>query len=374
MASVILRNVQKRYREQIAVRDFNLEIGDTEFVVVVGPSGCGKTTTLRMIAGLEEVTAGEIFIDGRLVNDVAPKDRNIAMVFQNYALYPNMTVFENMAFGLKLRKKPKPAIEQAVRDIAQMLNIERYLDRKPAKLSGGERQRVAIGRALVREPQVFLMDEPLSNLDAKLRNTMRAEILRLHKKLNATFIYVTHDQVEAMTLGDRIVVMRDGLIQQVGSPDEIYRAPANKYVGDFIGSPSMNFLPAVIVEGPGGVRARLHEAGGSLCLPERMEKPRGVREVVGREVTVGIRPEHVAIGAIAGEPNRLEAICEVVERMGSETLLHLRLGSLELLARVGGEQEIEEDARVTVAIPVERLFVFDAATEENILGSVGDVA
>ncbi|MEW6553699.1 MAG: sn-glycerol-3-phosphate ABC transporter ATP-binding protein UgpC [Actinomycetota bacterium] len=369
MAAVVLKNVRKEYREQEAVRDFSLEIEDNELVVLVGPSGCGKTTTLRMIAGLEDITAGEIYIDGRLVNEVPPKDRDIAMVFQNYALYPNMTVYDNLAFGLKLRKEAKPAIRQRVMDIAQLLDIERYLDRKPAKLSGGERQRVAIGRALVRKPKVFLMDEPLSNLDAKLRNTMRAEILKLHRRIKATIIYVTHDQVEAMTLGDRIVVMRDGLIQQVGNPEDIYVNPINKYVAEFIGSPPMNFLPAMLVEEAGCIYAHLSGSGHLIRLPDSMIPSPLVRAFVGGEVILGIRPEHILINPSVMESNGFEMELDVVERMGSETHLHLRLGPADIIARTTATAAFTVGELLKIELPPERVFIFDVESEENILAA-----
>lgn len=367
MASVLLENVVKEYREQKAVRDFTLEVRDREFVVIVGPSGCGKTTALRMIAGLEEVTAGRIYIGDRLVNDVLPRDRNIAMVFQNYALYPNMTVFENMAFGLKLRGDEKQIIRCKVEETAQMLDIERYLERKPAKLSGGERQRVAIGRALVREPDVFLMDEPLSNLDAKLRDTMRTEILKLHRKLQATFIYVTHDQVEAMTLGDRIVVMRDGVIQQADTPDNVYTLPVNRYVAEFIGSPPMNFLPALLLEDGGRFYGRLGETGEPVLLPASAGSRPGIRGGSGRKVLLGIRPEHIRMDPSGPVFSCLDATLDVVERMGSETLLHLRLGGREVIARTACCLSIREGDALAVHLPAENMMVFDAVTGENIM-------
>jgi multiple sugar transport system ATP-binding protein len=370
MAAVVLKNVRKEYREQEAVRDFSLEIEDNELVVLVGPSGCGKTTTLRMIAGLEDITAGEIYIDDRLVNEVPPRDRDIAMVFQNYALYPNMTVFENLAFGLKLRKEDRSAIKEKVTDIAQLLDIERYLDRKPAKLSGGERQRVAIGRALVRKPKVFLMDEPLSNLDAKLRNTMRAEILKLHRRIKATIIYVTHDQVEAMTLGDRIVVMRDGLIQQVGNPEEIYANPVNRYVAEFIGSPPMNFLPALLVEEAGRICGRLAGSGHLVRLPDSMVTSPQVRAFVGGEVILGIRPEHILVNPSAAESNGFEAELDVVERMGAETHLHLKLGPADVIARTTATAAFTVGELLMIELPPERVFIFDADSEKNILAAV----
>lgn len=300
----------------VAVQEFSLDIADKEFIVLVGPSGCGKSTTLRMVAGLEEITAGELYIDGKLMNDVAPKDRDIAMVFQNYALYPHMTVYENMAFSLKLQKVPKDEIDKRVREAAAILDITEYLQRKPKALSGGQRQRVAIGRAIVRDPKVMLMDEPLSNLDAKLRNEMRAEIIKLRQRINTTFIYVTHDQTEAMTLGDRIVIMRDGFIQQIGTPQDVFNHPANLFVAGFIGMPVMNFFEAELVrEGDkyfvelGGMRTEL-----SPDKEERLAK----KDVQSREITLGVRPEHTVISE-----QGVEARIDVSEMMGSSVHLHV---------------------------------------------------
>ena len=300
----------------VAVQEFNLEIADKEFIVLVGPSGCGKSTTLRMIAGLEEITDGELYIDGKLMNDVAPKDRDIAMVFQNYALYPHMTVYENMAFSLKLRKENKSDIDRKVREAAEVLDITQYLDRKPKALSGGQRQRVAIGRAIVRDPAVFLMDEPLSNLDAKLRNQMRAEIIKLRERIDTTFIYVTHDQTEAMTLGDRIVIMRDGFIQQIGTPQEVFNNPRNLFVAGFIGTPQMNFFNAKLVrEGDlyyvelGGLKVEL-----SAEKQERLLK----NDVQSQDVTLGVRPEHTVL-----DNSGIEARVDVSEMMGSSVHLHI---------------------------------------------------
>jgi len=290
MADVILTNVKKIYDGNVvAVHDFNLHVQDKEFIVLVGPSGCGKSTTLRMIAGLEEITEGEIKIDERVVNDVPPKDRDIAMVFQNYALYPHMTVYKNMAFGLKLRKYPKQEIDKRVREAAAILGLEEYLDRKPKQLSGGQRQRVAVGRAIVRKPKVFLFDEPLSNLDAKMRVQMRTEISKLHTKLQATMIYVTHDQVEAMTMGDRIVVMKDGFIQQVADPIKLYDYPENKFVAGFIGSPPMNFMNSKIVSENGGIWVD----AGTIKVKVTDEQAKHLEQYIGKEVTFGVRPEHI---------------------------------------------------------------------------------
>src|SRR5213080_984405 len=287
MAQVVLKDLNKKYDEVHAVKDVNLTIRDKEFMVLVGPSGCGKTTTLRMVAGLEEITSGEIAIGDRIVNDLPPKDRDIAMVFQNYALYPHMSVYDNMAFGLKMRKFPKAEIQKRVQDAAEILGIQELLKRKPRQLSGGQRQRVAVGRAIVRHPQVFLFDEPLSNLDAKLRVQMRVELKRLHDRLETTAIYVTHDQAEAMTLGDRVVVMRDGMVHQEGAPLELYQHPANRFVAGFIGSPAMNFIPVTITESNGSLRAE--SSGLNIRLPD--ETAQRLRGHVNREVTLGVRPE-----------------------------------------------------------------------------------
>ena len=347
MASLSLRNICKIYDNRVkAVDDFNLEIEDKEFVVFVGPSGCGKSTTLRMIAGLEEISGGELYIDGKLVNSVAPKDRDIAMVFQNYALYPHMTVYENMAFALKLRKRPKKEIDQKVREAAEILGITEYLSRKPKALSGGQRQRVAIGRAIVREPKVFLMDEPLSNLDAKLRNQMRAEIIKLRQRIDTTFIYVTHDQTEAMTLGDRIVIMKDGLIQQIGTPQEVFNHPVNLFVAGFIGSPQMNFFDAKLEKtADGRYYAVVDDAEFELteeeqnALREREEaaltedstEPENTVEPVPEDIILGIRPEHISLCAgNAGEPH-VRAVVDVCEMMGSSMHLHVRAGDKDVV-------------------------------------------
>ena len=331
MAQVMLKDLNKKYDEVHAVKDVNLHIRDKEFMVLVGPSGCGKSTTLRMVAGLEEITAGEIHIGDRVVNDLPPKDRDIAMVFQNYALYPHMTVYDNMAFGLKMRKFPKAEIEKRVKDAAEILGIQELLKRKPRQLSGGQRQRVAVGRAIVRHPQVFLFDEPLSNLDAKLRVQMRVELKKLHDRLETTAIYVTHDQVEAMTLGDRVVVMKDGWIQQVGEPLELYGTPANKFVAGFIGSPAMNFVDVDHQRGqrrPG--RRRRRGCGWRCRRPGRRAEP-----YKGQPVTLGVRPEdvHMATGADPAHYT-FDAVVEVVEPLGSEILLDLRVGGGSIVARV----------------------------------------
>ena len=329
MANVTLKNIKKIYdKNVVAVQEFNLEIADKEFIVLVGPSGCGKSTTLRMVAGLEEISEGELYIGDRLVNDVAPKDRDIAMVFQNYALYPHMTVYENMAFALKLRKLPKKEIDAKVRQAAEILDITQYLDRKPKALSGGQRQRVAIGRAIVREPQVFLMDEPLSNLDAKLRNQMRAEIIKLRQRIDTTFIYVTHDQTEAMTLGDRIVIMKDGFIQQIGTPQEVFNHPSNLFVAGFIGSPQMNFFDGKLEKSGNDYFVSIGDA--KIALPE--EKQAALRNAGAQvqDVTVGIRPEHIMLCA-PGVDGSMKAKVDVSEMMGSSIHLHVNAGGKDVV-------------------------------------------
>ena len=309
-------NLQVTAEGVVAVQEFNLEIKDREFIVLVGPSGCGKSTTLRMIAGLEEISDGELWIGDRLVNEVAPKDRDIAMVFQNYALYPHMTVYDNMAFSLKLRHTPKAEIDKKVKEAAEILDITQYLGRKPKALSGGQRQRVAIGRAIVRDPQVMLMDEPLSNLDAKLRNQMRAEIIRLRERINTTFIYVTHDQVEAMTLGDRIVIMKDGFIQQIGTPQEVFNHPYNLFVAGFIGSPQMNFFEGSLVKVDGKYAAKLGEH--VVVLSDEKQAKLAANNVEEQEVTLGLRPEHIVL-AESGVP----AVVDLYEMMGASVHLHV---------------------------------------------------
>ena len=308
-------NLQITDKGVVAVQEFNLEIADKEFIVLVGPSGCGKSTTLRMIAGLEEISEGELYIGDRLVNDVAPKDRDIAMVFQNYALYPHMTVYDNMAFALKLRHAPKDEIDKKVKEAAEILDITQYLGRKPKALSGGQRQRVAIGRAIVRDPQVMLMDEPLSNLDAKLRNQMRAELIKLREKIQTTFIYVTHDQTEAMTLGDRIVIMKDGFIQQIGTPQEVFNHPYNLFVAGFIGSPQMNFFDAKLVKVDGKYAVQLDKL--TVELSEEKQAKLAANNVAEQEITLGVRPEHITLGA------GIDAKVDVSEMMGSSVHLHV---------------------------------------------------
>ena len=322
MAQVVLKDLNKKYDEVHAVKDVNLTIRDKEFMVFVGPSGCGKTTTLRMVAGLEEITSGEISIGERIVNDLPPKDRDIAMVFQNYALYPHMSVYDNMAFGLKMRKFPKPEIAKRVQDAAEILGIQELLKRKPRQLSGGQRQRVAVGRAIVRHPQVFLFDEPLSNLDAKLRVQMRVELKRLHERLETTAIYVTHDQVEAMTLGSRVVVMKDGYVQQVGEPMEIYSRPQNKFVAGFIGSPAMNFIPATITEQSGTLYA---EASG-LKVKVPADRAARMGAYKGQTVALGIRPEDLRVSSSDANDQAFDAVVDVVEPLGSEILLDVTAG------------------------------------------------
>ena len=311
-------NLQVTAEGVVAVQEFNLDIADKEFIVLVGPSGCGKSTTLRMVAGLEEISGGELYIDGKLMNDVEPKNRDIAMVFQSYSLYPHMTVYENMAFPLKLRKMPKDEIDRRVKEAAATLDITQYLDRKPKALSGGQRQRVAIGRAIVREPKVLLMDEPLSNLDAKLRNQMRAEIIKLRQKINTTFMYVTHDQTEAMTLGDRIVIMKDGFIQQIGTPQEVFDHPANLFVAGFIGMPQMNFFNAKLL--CGGGKYSVSVGGCKVALSEEKQKNLASKKIPAQDITLGVRPSHMVLVKEAG--NTLTAAVEVSEMMGSEVHFH----------------------------------------------------
>jgi len=355
MAEVRLRAVGKSFGKVSVVRDVNLHIADGEFVVLVGPSGCGKTTTLRMIAGLEEVTSGDILIDGRRVNDVHPKDRDIAMVFQSYALYPHMTVRENMAFGLKMRKLPREEIEQRVEEAARILDLAALLERKPRELSGGQRQRVAMGRAIVRQPKVFLFDEPLSNLDAKLRVQMRAEIARLHQRLSATIIYVTHDQVEAMTLADRIVVMEAGQVQQVGRPLEVFEHPANRFVAGFIGSPSMNFLPCLLEQGK--VR------GDGFVLELCSEHKEKLANHSGR-VFLGLRPNHIELKASA--PG-IEAQAEVSEPMGTETYVHLRVGEQLVTVRADSPLVVKAGEKFWLQPDMTRAHLFDAESGKALL-------
>ncbi|MBR7071157.1 MAG: sn-glycerol-3-phosphate ABC transporter ATP-binding protein UgpC [Clostridia bacterium] len=378
MASLSLRNVYKRYPGGVtAVSDFNLEIKDKEFIILVGPSGCGKSTTLRMVAGLEEISDGEIYIGDRLVNDVAPKDRDIAMVFQNYALYPHMTVFDNMAFGLKLRKTAKDEIKRRVEEAARILDISHLLERKPKALSGGQRQRVALGRAIVREPKVFLLDEPLSNLDAKLRAQMRTEISKLHQRLGTTFIYVTHDQTEAMTMGTRIVVMKSGLIQQVDTPNNLYLYPCNLFVAGFIGSPQMNFLEAKLLkEGEDffvefGSEDTKTRAGVKykIKLPAEKNKKDCLLPYVDKEVIMGIRPENVhneedLVEAFAD--GKIEADVEVTELMGAETYLYMNCEGQTINARVAPTNTAKPGDKITIALEPKKIHLFDKDTEVTI--------
>lgn len=369
MARVKLDHIYKKYTaDTIVVKDFNLEIKDKEFVVFVGPSGCGKTTTLRMIAGLEDITGGDLYIGDRRVNDVAPKDRDIAMVFQNYALYPHMSVYQNMAFGLKLRKFSKSEIDKRVREAAKILDIEHLLDRKPKALSGGQRQRVALGRAIVREPQVFLMDEPLSNLDAKLRVQMRAEIRKLHQRIQTTMIYVTHDQTEAMTMGDRIVVMKDGIVQQCDTPQIVYSRPANMFVAGFIGSPAMNFLRGEIAEEAGKLYFRA--PGFSILLPEGRYATLKSEGAVGKEMVLGVRPEdvHNEEMMLSTYPEAVvDAKVEVTEHMGSEVYLHVSAGSQSMIARVNSRFHFHPGEPVKLAIDLNKIHLFHADTEQAVV-------
>lgn len=367
MAEVVLKNITKVYEGgQVAAKDINIEVNDKEFVVLVGPSGCGKSTTLRMIAGLEEVTEGELFIDGKKVNDVSPKDRDIAMVFQNYALYPHMTVYENMAFGLKLRKFDKAEIKSRVQDAAKILGLEEYLQRKPKALSGGQRQRVAVGRAIVRKPKVFLFDEPLSNLDAKLRVQMRTEISKLHKHLGATMIYVTHDQTEAMTMGERIVVMKDGIINQIDTPLNLYNKPINKFVAGFIGSPSMNFINGKI--GNTGTFS-FNSAGGDLSLILNGERADVLRNYINKEIWLGIRPENIydASASVEREESTAkEVTLDVVEPMGNEIFLYFQLDDIQFVARVPAREEPSAGSKKKLKFDRNKLHFFDMKTEKVI--------
>ncbi|WP_209121601.1 ABC transporter ATP-binding protein [Alkalihalobacillus sp. BA299] len=365
MANINLKNIRKVYDKNVtAVEDFNLEVKNKEFIVFVGPSGCGKSTTLRMIAGLEDISEGELYIGDRVVNDVAPKDRDIAMVFQNYALYPHMTVYDNMAFGLKLRKFKKHEIKARVEEAAKILGLETMLDRKPKALSGGQRQRVALGRAIVRDPQVFLMDEPLSNLDAKLRVQMRAEITKLHKRLNATTIYVTHDQTEAMTMATRIVVMKDGVIQQVGSPKEVYDYPANLFVGGFIGSPSMNFIEGTFHQG------KFTTKHVEINVPNAKKEMLESMGYEGKSIILGIRPEHIYYDKDAGKldgSTEVSVNVDVAELMGSETFLYCDLEDQKIIARVDATQSFHNGQAIKLNFDLEKAHFFDRETEKRIL-------
>jgi len=363
MATVTFDHMYKKYGEDvIAVNDLNLEIKDGEFLVLVGPSGCGKTTALRCVAGLEDISDGRLLIGDRVVNNVAPKDRDIAMVFQSYALYPHMTVYDNLAFGLKLRKFKKADIDKRVKEAAGILGLERFLDRKPKALSGGQRQRVALGRAIVREPSVFLMDEPLSNLDAKLRVQTRAEIARLHQRLGTTTVYVTHDQVEAMTMGDRIAVMRDGLLQQVGSPQDLYDHPVNIFVAGFIGSPSMNFATAT-AEGKD-----LMLGGAKLELTGEPAKAAEQRPD-GANVLIGFRPEHIELAnGQESSAVKFPAKVDVVEYLGNEELIHAQAEGNEIVALLPSDRKVNVGDSVQLAVPMDKLHIFDPESEKTLVG------
>lgn len=380
MAEVILKNIKKVYPQAIkkgffkernnaqksntaSVDNINLEIKDKEFIVLVGPSGCGKSTTLRMIAGLETITEGDLYIDGKRVNDLTPKERDIAMVFQNYALYPHMTVYENMAFSMKLAKMPKNVIDEKVKEAAEILDITAYLNRKPKALSGGQRQRVAIGRAIVRNPKVFLMDEPLSNLDAKLRNQMRAEIIKLRQRVNTTFIYVTHDQIEAMTLGDRIVVMKDGEIQQIGTPQEVFDKPRNLFVAGFIGMPQMNIIPDVLLKKK-DEGYEISIKGKTFSLSHEMSEQLKARNIDDCEVKLGIRPSHLFLNK-----NGLETKIDVVEMMGGEVHIHLKLNDIDIVAAIPleGSNTYTSGQLVNLNMNLSMIHLFDIQTGKNIL-------
>jgi multiple sugar transport system ATP-binding protein len=371
MATVTFENVNKVFGDFQAVKDLNLEIGDGEFMVLVGPSGCGKTTSLRMVAGLEEITSGTLRIGDRVVNDVPPKDRDIAMVFQSYALYPHMTVRENLAFGLKLRKIPKAEIERRVNETAETIQLQKLLDRKPKELSGGQRQRVALGRAIVREPAVFLMDEPLSNLDAKLRVQTRAEIARLHQRLKTTIVYVTHDQVEAMTMGSRIAVMNDGLLEQVGSPQVLYDTPVSRFVAGFIGSPSMNFVE-VHMDGTGETARLVGPAGWSIPIPSRYREAAMPR--AGKTLVAGFRPEHLDIGEAGPGFGSFRARADVVEYLGNEELLHVSAADQDVVAIVASEHRVRPGDIVNLVLPLDKLHLFDGESGLTLAPDIAVVA
>ena len=369
MSSVQLKHVCKKYPNGYeAVKDFNLDIQDKEFIIFVGPSGCGKSTTLRMVAGLEDISSGELLIDGQLMNDVEPKDRDIAMVFQSYALYPHMSVYDNMAFSLKLKKTPKEQIDKAVREAARILDLEPLLDRKPRALSGGQRQRVAMGRAIVRNPKVFLMDEPLSNLDAKLRGQMRVEISKLHQRLGATIIYVTHDQTEAMTLGTRIVVMKDGVVQQIDTPQNLYDHPCNKFVAGFIGTPQMNFINGTLSKK--GADVFFNFDNFSIKLPaDKAEDPK-LAPYIDKEVIIGLRPEllHDDSRYLDEHPDStIECYVDVTELMGAEIYLYLVCGESNLTSRVSSRSTTKAGDTIKIAIDTSRMHIFDKDTEQIII-------
>jgi multiple sugar transport system ATP-binding protein len=364
MTTVSLKNLVKRYGDVEIVHSINLEIRDSEFIVLVGPSGCGKSTTLRMIAGLEEISGGEIKIGDRVVNDVPPKDRNVAMVFQNYALYPHMNVYDNMSFGLKLKKTPKAEIQERVTKAAKILNIEEYLQRKPSELSGGQRQRVAMGRAIVRNPDIFLFDEPLSNLDAKLRTQMRVEIKELHQRVKNTIIYVTHDQVEAMTLGDRIVVLKDGYIEQVGNPIELFQNPVNTFVAGFIGNPPMNLMDGEIKKAGSGLQVSF-PSGLNVPIPEKD----GSDIKAGQKVVMGLRTEDVFLSESGSEVSdawKFDAVVEVTEPLGSETHMHLNVNGLKITGRCEGRQIVNPGEKIKLSFNLNHLHIFDAASTKSV--------
>ena len=369
MASLSFKHIYKKYPGNVtAVSDFSLEIKDKEFLILVGPSGCGKTTTLRMIAGLEEITEGELFIGDRLVNDVAPKDRDIAMVFQNYALYPHMTVFDNMAFGLKLRKTPKEEIKRRVEEAARILDITHLLDRRPKALSGGQKQRVALGRAIVRNPQVFLLDEPLSNLDAKLRASMRTELTKIHQRVGTTFVYVTHDQVEAMTMATRIVVMKDGLIQQVDTPQNLYDYPVNLFVAGFIGTPQMNFINCILEKK--GEDLYITFGSNSLKIPAQKAADPALKDYIGKEIVAGVRPECILDdeSSLRAMPDSvIETDVEVTELMGAEIYLYLNFEEQNIIAAVSARSTARAGDTIDVAVDTSRIHLFDKDTERYII-------
>lgn len=369
MATLKFVNINKIYDNKVqAVFDFNLDVRDKEFIVFVGPSGCGKSTTLRMVAGLEEITSGELYINDRLVNDIAPKDRDIAMVFQSYALYPHMTVFDNMAFGLKLRKIPKEEIEKRVNEAAAILGLEPYLNRRPKALSGGQRQRVALGRAIVRSPKVFLMDEPLSNLDAKLRVQMRSEIAKIHERVGATTIYVTHDQTEAMTMATRIVIMKDGHIQQIGSPKEVYNFPANIFVGGFIGSPAMNFLRGKYIDGKFVIEADKTQRRIELDLTDELRK--NIQGFENEEIVLGIRPEDIYVDGPIAEKNKgsqCEVECDVVELLGHELIVYGYMNGQRIIVKTSATHDIQVHDKIMFAFDMSRAHCFDPESTNRLV-------
>ena len=370
MAKVILKNVTKKFGNVVAVNNANLSIRDGEFLVLLGPSGCGKTTTLRLIAGLEEPTSGEIYIGDKLVNDVAPKDRDIAMVFQNYALYPHMNVYQNVSFGLRLRRVPKEEIDKRVNEVAEMLEIQHLLKRKPKELSGGQRQRVAVARAVVRNPKVYLMDEPLSNLDAKLRVQTRAELINLHKRLGVTTIYVTHDQVEAMTLGDRVVVINKGKIQQVGAPKEVFDKPVNRFVAGFVGTPPMNFIDAEIMEKDGVIYAKSENFTMKLLPVHKEVLEKG--NYIGKNVIMGIRPKDFHDESELSEKEKKEmqsfkTVIDFMELMGSETFIHFKFGNAKAVARISSAHNYAMGDTINLYIDIPNIHLFDKETEETII-------